>query len=74
MDRRDLWRGLRVFWLHKPKGGYGYEMRIPVQVAKVGAKRVMVEVECGDGTRAKRIVSVSRLREYNQYLPIVSQK
>lgn len=28
----DLWRGRRVIWRHKPRGGYGFVLRIPVAV------------------------------------------
>lgn len=45
--RHDLWRGKRVIWRHKPKGGYGYVMRLPVTVVEVLRATVRIRTETG---------------------------
>lgn len=56
MDPRDLWRGLRVIWRHKPRGGYGFVLKIPAKVLHVTRKRVTIEVETDQ--RGPKTVSV----------------
>lgn len=40
---RALTPGARATWIHTPRGGYGYTMRVDVIVVSVGPKRVRVE-------------------------------
>jgi hypothetical protein len=59
----DLWRGLCVIWLHKPRGGYGYVIRVPGAVLSWTASKVQLEVIRADGSRVVRQVPRDRIRE-----------
>lgn len=37
-DYRDLWKGLCCIWRHVPRGGYGFALRIPVQIVDIGTR------------------------------------
>lgn len=63
MTALDLWRGLRVIWLHRPRGGYGYAIRVPCTVQSWTTSHATVEVERADGSRSPRVVSRANLRE-----------
>ena len=48
----SLTAGRRVTWLHEPRGGYGYVIRVPAVVLKVGPKRVTIAATLeGGGTK-----------------------
>lgn len=61
---KDLWRGKRVIWRHKPSGGYGYVMRVPVTVVDVRGKMVGIRLENGTElvVQWKNIVDPSDMR------------
>lgn len=39
------WEGRRCVWLHTPRGGYGFTLRIPVRILNCGKTRARVHVE-----------------------------
>src|SRR5678815_5795054 len=45
-----------VVWLHVPRGGYGYTIRVPARVDKVGPSRVRIAAKLKDGS--EKMVSV----------------
>ena len=52
----ELYRGRVCVWRHRPRGGYGYVIRIPVTVVSRAARRVTVRLADGrevvvDGSR-----------------------
>lgn len=47
--RDDIWPGRRVVWRHKPRGGYGYVLRIQAVVRERDWPRVTIEVNAADG-------------------------
>ncbi len=49
--RDDLWVGLRCVWKHKPRGGYGFVIRVPVTVLALYQTQAWVKVE-GTGKTA----------------------
>lgn len=60
---RDLWRGLIVFWLHKPRGGYGFTIRLECTVVSAATKHALVDVKLRNGTAVRRWVPIASLRE-----------
>ena len=45
-DYRDLWKGLFCIWRHVPRGGYGFALRIPVQIVDIGTRNgLKVKIE-----------------------------
>ena len=56
-------RGHPFDWLHKPRGGYGYTLRVPCRVVRMGRKRVLIAALRTDGTELERWVERSSLRE-----------
>lgn len=44
-DASELWVGLRCDWRHTCRGGYGFTVRVPVTVRRVGTKKSLVLVE-----------------------------
>jgi hypothetical protein len=59
----ELQPGQLVTWLHQPRGGYGYEERIPGKVVKVGEKLVQIEVRKKNGEAVKRWVAAKNLKK-----------
>lgn len=55
--------GDRIDWLHEPRGGYGYIIRVPGVVRKVTSKRVQIEVQKATGETVMRSVMADRLRD-----------
>lgn len=73
MDIRDCWRGLHVIWSHVPRGGYGFEHRIPAYILRVTAKRVVIELE--GPSPAKRVtVSPNSLRAWDRYVTVAGDR
>lgn len=48
-------------WLHEPRGGYGYTLRIPCCVTAETEKRLLIKVMRTDGTIAYRNVTPERV-------------
>jgi len=46
--------GQEVTWLHAPKGGYGYQFKVPATVVRIGKKRITIDAKLGDW-KEKRI-------------------
>lgn len=64
----DLKQGDYVTWLHQPRGGYGYILRVPGVVKKVGRVKAQIEVAMTTGLMATRWVkneSLERLEQNN---------
>lgn len=62
----DVFPGRLMTWIHRPRGGYGYEMAIPVTVVEHASRPqtwVAVEIARRDGSLSVRRVDVSSLRE-----------
>jgi len=55
--------GDRVTWLHVPRGGYGYSMRIDAEILTMHGKHATVRVKARDGALVRRRVALSSLRE-----------
>ncbi len=58
----ELQIGLRVEWLHTPRGGYGYTRPVPAMVVKASNKRVQIDALKKDGTTVRRSVNRESLR------------
>jgi len=60
--------GEAVYWLHTPRGGYGYTRRVPAVVVKpcASGKRVLIRAQLSDGGTALRHVSPGKLRPQGQ--------
>ena len=58
----QLFRGARVYWVHRPRGGYGYVVRIPATVAIPGRKRTTIDAELASGKTCRVSVSTVSLR------------
>lgn len=69
MDYRDLWRGLRVEWLHTPRGGYGYTFRVPATVVWVERKRVTIDAQLARGGTKRVRVDPANLRPVDRLQP-----
>lgn len=54
--------GDRVRWIHRPRGGYGYEVMVPGVVVALHPKRVTIRVKLRDGEEVLRRVSADNLR------------
>lgn len=52
--RYEQRRGYPYDWKHKPRGGYGYTMRVPARFVRMGRKRVLIAVLRLDGTETQR--------------------
>lgn len=61
MNIKDLWVGLSVIWIHKPREGYGYVMPITVNIHKINKKSVSILVPRKDGNVSIRNVSPDSL-------------
>ena len=59
----DIWPGCSVIWLHEPRGGYGFTVRVPGIVRKVTRAQVQIEVARKDGRKVLRYVTPDRLRQ-----------
>lgn len=47
--------GDKCFWIRRPRGGYGYALRVPAVVVEVRPRRVVVDAElAAGGTRRVR--------------------
>lgn len=53
--------GQRVIWLYQSRAGYGCVQRIPVEVVKLGPKRVQIKVQKCNSEFVNRWVNQSRL-------------
>ena len=53
--------GQRVIWLYQAHAGYGYVQRIPVEVVKLGPKRVQIKVQKCNSEFVNRWVNRGRL-------------
>jgi len=52
-----------AIWLFKPKGGYGYVLRVPCKVREIYRTRALIWPAMKDGAYGKEIiVSISNLR------------
>lgn len=65
-DPRDLWRGLIVIWLHKPRGGYGFTIRLECTVVSAAVKSALVDVKLRNGTMVRRQVPIASLRSQSK--------
>lgn len=52
----DMRVGEWVIWLHVPRGGYGYTVRVPARVESVGKSRVRIAAKLQSG--GEKIVNV----------------
>jgi hypothetical protein len=50
----DLWKGKRCLWRFRPRGGYGFVLRVPVTIELLTESRAKILI---DGTDTRRIVS-----------------
>jgi hypothetical protein len=55
----DLWKGKRVIWRHKPRGGYGYVLRIPVTIDGLTKARATIRLETGEVIVVPRAALIS---------------
>lgn len=53
--------GQRVIWLYKARANYGNVHRIPVEVVKLGPKRVKIKVQIRNSEFVNRWVNRGRL-------------
>lgn len=61
----DVFSGRLMLWIHRPRGGYGYDVAVPAVVLSHAARPgtwVVVEVSRRDGSKVSRRVDVSSLR------------
>lgn len=61
----DVFPGRLMLWIHRPRGGYGYEVAVPAVVLSHASRPgtwVVVEVPRRDGSKVSRRVDVSSLR------------
>lgn len=54
----DLFVGLRCLWRFKPRGGYGFVLRVPVRVLSLTAGMATILVE---NTGTRKTVSIGSL-------------
>ena len=62
MTLGDLSPGMRVSWIHLPRGGYGFPIPVDAVVLRVGPRRVRIEVALRDGRHVERVVHPDALR------------
>jgi hypothetical protein len=55
--------GDHVTWLHVPRGGYGYSMRVDARILAIHVKQATVQVKTRAGELARRRVALTSLRE-----------
>lgn len=58
----DIFVGSLCVWLHKPVGGYGYTVSIPVKVLEIGKFCIKIEIEGKDGQTFVKYVKLQNLR------------
>ena len=61
----DVYPGRLMRWIHRPRGGYGYDVAVPAVVLSHAARPgtwVRIEVSRRDGSKVSRRVDVSSLR------------
>lgn len=63
-ESHELFIGALVDWVHKPRGGYGYAMRVPAQVVALNLQgdRARIAVETKSGAKVKKYVLDTSLR------------
>lgn len=57
----DLQPGSLIVWKHKPRGGWGYTIRVPGVVTSVGRSTVSVDLRLANGTTRHRTVPRSSI-------------
>lgn len=55
--------GDHVTWLHVPRGGYGYSMRVDAEIVGLYDKHATVVVKKRSGETVRRRVALASLRE-----------
>lgn len=56
--------GMLCYWLHVPRGGYGYVLPVPAKIVGLNlmGDRAIIEVQKRDGSTVRRHVLVTNLR------------
>ena len=62
MKLDELAPGMTVFWIHNPRGGYGFAVPVDAVIVRVGPKRVRIRVPLKDGRHVERVVLPASLR------------
>ncbi len=64
----ELFVGALVDWLHTPRGGYGFAIRIPAEIVSLNlmGTRAVIKFSARDGTRVKRTILHNSLRWRNR--------
>lgn len=73
IDARDIWRGLRVVWLHVPRGGYGYVLRVPATVVSASRTHVTIDAERADRSVVRRVVNIKSIRPMSRYATLAEK-
>ena len=63
MKRSDLYQGLCVMWMHVPRGGWGYVLRVPATVVRLTPTRVVIDAELARGGTKRILVHHDNLRD-----------
>lgn len=62
----DIWPGRLCVWLHTPRGGYGYTIRIPAKVVeRLPNGRVVILAALASGGCTQVVTSQERLVQPN---------
>ena len=59
----ELFVGYRAIWLHRPRGGYGLVIRVPVWIRSVSSGHIVVEI-CAKPGKMVRVKREHKAVEY----------